>query len=57
MTAGTCPECDFKMSMETARKGEVLDCADCGVSLEVVKLNDSSIEFSVAATDEEDWGE
>jgi alpha-aminoadipate carrier protein LysW len=37
---GTCPECDADVHVDTdVDKGEVVDCEECGVQLEVVGLD------------------
>lgn len=36
-------------------EGEIVDCPDCGVELEVVKVNPLTLEL--APEEEEDWGE
>jgi len=57
MSCGKCPECEFGITVESPREGEVLECGDCGANLEIVNANNGSLEFSVAASTEEDWGE
>ena len=45
---GTCPECDADVHVDTdADKGEVVDCEECGVQLEVVGLD--PVELDVVA--------
>jgi alpha-aminoadipate carrier protein LysW len=36
-------------------QGEIVQCPDCGVDLEVVELNPLKVEL--APMEEEDWGE
>jgi alpha-aminoadipate carrier protein LysW len=57
MPRGTCPECDSEVQVdEEADKGDVVDCPDCGTTLEVVGLD--PIELDVATEEEEeDWVE
>jgi alpha-aminoadipate carrier protein LysW len=52
----TCPECDADITLpnDTVR-GEIVQCPDCGVELEVMDLNPLTLE--VAPEEEEDWGE
>ena len=57
MVNGNCPECNFQLNMEGPREGEVLECGDCGVELEILQVVNSSIELEVAPNTEEDWGE
>ena len=52
----SCPECNSNVSLPTdAVQGEILDCPDCGIELEIV--NPSSGELRVADVEGEDWGE
>ena len=56
MSAGKCPECDAKIELQTTtEKGEILECPDCGVELEVRSVNPAAL--TVAPKEEEDWGE
>ena len=45
---------DVELGQETV-KGEIVQCPDCGVELEVV--NDAPFELELAPEEEEDWGE
>ena len=51
-----CPVCgtEIKLAKGTV-KGELIECDDCGVELEVVSVNPTII--SEAPQEEEDWGE
>ena len=51
-----CPECaaDFSLADDTVQ-GEIVQCPDCGVELEVMSLN--PITLDLAPEEEEDWGE
>lgn len=55
MMVGMCPECAAEIKMEDALEGEIVDCPECGVELEVVGLEPLS--FEMAPEEEEDWGE
>ena len=58
MMTGTieCPECAADAEIrEGAMAGEVLQCPDCGVELELLSVNPPQVEL--APTVEEDWGE
>jgi alpha-aminoadipate carrier protein LysW len=57
MPRGTCPECEADVQVdEDVDKGDVVECPDCGTSLEVVGLD--PIELDVAMEEEEeDWTE
>jgi alpha-aminoadipate/glutamate carrier protein LysW len=52
-----CPECGAEISSENAtyEEGEIIDCEDCGVELEVI--SDDPLELALAPEEEEDWGE
>ncbi|MFC1543231.1 lysine biosynthesis protein LysW [Candidatus Neomarinimicrobiota bacterium] len=51
-----CPECGFGISIAPDTiKGEILQCGDCGVDLEVIDLE--PVELALAPEEEEDWGE
>lgn len=53
---GTCPECGARIGLaEDTVQGEILQCPDCGVELEVVSLE--PLTLGVAPQEEEDWGE
>lgn len=54
-TAIECPECAASLDAQPQLPGEILDCGDCGVELEVRSLN--PITLAVAPQVEEDWGE
>ncbi len=50
-----CPECYAGVKLENVVENEVLQCAECGVDLEVVALDPPTL--ALAPTEEEDWGE
>ena len=51
-----CPECAAQVEVEAdAMAGEIVECADCGVELEVTGLN--PLVLALAPEVEEDWGE
>ncbi len=52
----SCPECQAEVTLASdVEKGEIVQCADCGVELEVVELNPPQL--TLAPEEEEDWGE
>jgi len=52
----SCPECGFAITIAADTvKGEILQCGDCGVELEVINLE--PLEMALAPEEEEDWGE
>ncbi len=52
----SCPECGFAITIAADTvKGEILQCGDCSVELEVINLE--PLEIALAPEEEEDWGE
>jgi alpha-aminoadipate carrier protein LysW len=51
-----CPECaaDITLAADTLQ-GEIIQCPECGVELEVMSLSPLTLEL--APEEEEDWGE
>ncbi|MBU0474765.1 MAG: lysine biosynthesis protein LysW [Bacteroidetes bacterium] len=51
-----CPLCGSDVQKEPGMVvGELFECPDCGIELEVIKLNPFKV--SEAPQEEEDWGE
>jgi alpha-aminoadipate carrier protein LysW len=51
-----CPECAAAVTLqEDVVHGEIVQCAECGVELEVVR--EGGIALRHAPEEEEDWGE
>jgi alpha-aminoadipate carrier protein LysW len=51
-----CPECVAELTLDDGvMQSEILQCADCGVELEVTSLDPPKLE--TAPEEEEDWGE
>ena len=51
-----CPVCGSEWGLENSLViGELLDCGDCGVELEVKNLE--PLEVAEAPQEEEDWGQ
>jgi alpha-aminoadipate carrier protein LysW len=60
MPRGTCPECEADVQVdEDTDKGDIVECSDCGVMLEVVGLDPIELDLSVEEEEEEedDWME
>lgn len=52
----TCPECAAEITMaDDTLQGEIIQCPDCGVELEVMSL--APLVLEPAPDEEEDWGE
>jgi alpha-aminoadipate carrier protein LysW len=57
MPRGTCPDCEAEVQVdEDTDKGDVIECGDCGTSLEVVGLDPIELDIAVEE-EEEDWTE
>ena len=55
-TVLTCPVCEDEVQLgDSARQGELIECAGCRSELEIVALNPPVL--AVAPEVEEDWGE
>ena len=51
-----CPECAAAVEFpEDALTGEIVSCGECGVELEITRLDPPTVE--PAPEEEEDWGE
>ena len=51
-----CPECAAMCELpDNAMEGEIIQCAECGIELEVVSLDPPAVER--APEEDEDWGE
>jgi alpha-aminoadipate/glutamate carrier protein LysW len=51
-----CPECEATVDVDVdVEEGEILECPECGVELEVLSTN--PVELGIAPQEEEDWGE
>ncbi len=50
-----CPECFDEIRLEAVMRNEIVQCAGCGVDLEVIDLDPVTLEL--APEEEEDWGE
>lgn len=51
-----CPECAADVPLpDDVVDGEIVQCGECGVELEVVR--DGGISLRLAPEEEEDWGE
>ena len=51
-----CPECAADVTLpDDVMEGEIVQCPECGLELEVVQLDPPTLE--IAPEEEEDWGE
>lgn len=56
MYSVTCPECAATVELDSdVMLGEIVECPDCGVELEVISTN--PVVVDLAPEVEEDWGE
>ncbi len=52
----SCPECEGEVTLQAdVMQGEIVQCPDCGVELEVIRIEPIALEL--APEEEEDWGE
>lgn len=51
-----CPDCGNAIALPSPVVGEIVDCSDCGVELEVRALA-PALRLEHAPEEEEDWGE
>jgi alpha-aminoadipate carrier protein LysW len=53
-----CPECLALIEVpDDVVVGEVLDCPECGVELEVYEVGEGGVKVRVSEVLDEDWGE
>lgn len=53
---GMCPECEASVMLTDGTvSGEIVQCPECAVDLEVVGLD--PVALAMAPPEEEDWGE
>ncbi len=58
MKIARCVECDAELSVpEDILVGEILNCSECGLELEVKKVNSDRVELQELMIEGEDWGE
>ncbi|NLV73080.1 MAG: lysine biosynthesis protein LysW [Chloroflexi bacterium] len=57
MANANCPECEGVIELADGSfvAGEIIDCPDCGVELEITSVQPLTLEL--APEEEEDWGE
>ena len=53
-----CPECGAAIEApDDVMLKEILSCPDCGLELEVVKVDGEKLELQKVLIEKEDWGE
>ena len=58
MPTGECPSCFFDVEVaDGTLEGEIVQCEDCGLDLEVRKIDADSVVLELVESAEEDWGE
>lgn len=56
--ASQCSECDgFVRVPQDPMEGEIVSCADCGTSYELMVGRDGTFSLNLAEVEGEDWGE
>jgi alpha-aminoadipate carrier protein LysW len=54
----SCPECSAAIEApDDVMLKEILSCPDCGLELEVVKVDGEKLELQKILIEKEDWGE
>ena len=55
MPTGTCPECEADVHVDLdADKGEIVDCEECGIQLELVGLDPVELDIVEEGLDEDE---
>ena len=58
MVKATCPDCLADIDVpDDALVGEIVNCPDCGLELEVQSIDEGKVELQKLAIEKEDWGE
>ena len=58
MILTTCPDCLAEIEiLEDVMVGEIVECFDCGLELEVEKVEGNQVEIQRLSIEKEDWGE
>ncbi|HID91058.1 TPA: lysine biosynthesis protein LysW [Candidatus Bathyarchaeota archaeon] len=58
MTAAKCPLCDARINIPSdVVEGEIIDCPECGLELEVASITCQGVELRQAEIEGEDWGQ
>jgi alpha-aminoadipate carrier protein LysW len=53
-----CPDCAAEFDVpDDVMVGEIVSCPDCGLDLEVEKVEGNDVELQKIAIEKEDWGE
>ena len=58
MILTTCPDCLAEIEIpDDVMVGEIIECSDCGLELEVEKIDGKQVEIQRLSIEKEDWGE
>ncbi|MHA1794027.1 MAG: lysine biosynthesis protein LysW [Promethearchaeota archaeon] len=54
-----CPACFYEWETEDEDliAGEIINCPDCGLDLEIIEIGEEEIKLEKVDATEEDWGE
>lgn len=53
-----CPDCAAEFDVpDDVMVGEIVSCPDCGLDLEVEKVEGNTVELQKISIEKEDWGE
>jgi len=54
----TCPDCEAEIEIpDDVMVGEIIECDDCGLEVEVEKIEGNQVEIQRLSIEKEDWGE
>jgi alpha-aminoadipate carrier protein LysW len=58
MILTTCPDCEAEIEIpDDVMVGEIIECEDCGLEVEVEKIEGNQVEIQRLSIEKEDWGE
>ena len=58
MILTTCPDCEAEIEIpDDVMVGEIIECTDCGLEVEVEKIEGNQVEIQRLSIEKEDWGE
>ena len=49
-----CPECEAEVRVEDPERGNIVDCEECGASLEIMATNPLELELQEEDDDDDD---
>lgn len=53
-----CPDCEGEIELpDGATLGEIVSCPDCGLELQVTRIDGGKVDLSEISMEKEDWGQ